>query len=106
MPGGLYFQPPFFETAPVNTMTLIGLAAACCTTAAFIPQVVQILKSGNVDGISLSMYSIFTVGVALWLTYATIIGDLPMLLANLVTLLLSGVVLTLTLRHRLLTRRR
>ncbi|MEH6650358.1 MAG: SemiSWEET transporter [Motiliproteus sp.] len=90
----------------MDTMTLIGLSAACCTTAAFIPQVLQILRSGNVDGISLGMYSIFTVGVALWLTYASIIGDLPMLLANLVTLLLSGAVLALTLRHRFLTRRR
>lgn len=87
-------------------MTLIGLAAACCTTAAFIPQVLQILRSGNVDGISLGMYSVFTVGVALWLAYASIIGDLPMLLANLVTLLLSGAVLTLILRHRILNRRR
>ncbi|MEH6576962.1 MAG: SemiSWEET transporter [Amphritea sp.] len=90
----------------MDAMTLIGLAAACCTTAAFIPQVLQILRTGNVDGISLGMYSIFTVGVALWLTYASIIGDLPMLLANVVTLLLSGAVLTLTLRHRLRTRRR
>ena len=66
----------------MEMMTLIGLAAACCTTAAFVPQVLQILKTGNVDGISLSMYSIFTLGVTLWLTYALIIGDLPMLLAK------------------------
>ena len=81
-------------------MTFIGLAAAFCTTAAFIPQVIQILKTGNVDGISLSMYSIFTMGVALWLTYAVIIGDLPMLLANIVTLLLASCVLIMTLKKR------
>jgi MtN3 and saliva related transmembrane protein len=63
--------------------------------------VVQILKTKNVEGISLGMYAIFTLGVALWLIYATIIGDLPMLLANLVTLVLSGGVLTLTVRSRL-----
>lgn len=85
--------------------TLIGLFAACSTTAAFIPQVVQILKTRNVDGISLGMYSIFTLGVALWLVYAAIIGDLPMLLANLVTLVLSGAVLTLTIRSRLIAAR-
>lgn len=90
----------------METITLIGIAAACCTTAAFIPQVLQILKSGNVDGISLGMYSVFTIGVALWLIYATIIGDLPMLLANLVTLVLSGSVLTLTLRKRFQNSRR
>jgi len=72
---------------------------------AFVPQVVQILKTKNVEGISLGMYAIFTLGVALWLIYATIIGDLPMLLANLVTLILSGGVLTLTVRSRLCTGR-
>jgi MtN3 and saliva related transmembrane protein len=89
----------------MESMTLIGLAAACFTTAAFVPQVVQILKTKNVEGISLGMYAIFTLGVALWLIYATIIGDLPMLLANLVTLILSGGVLTLTVRSRLCTGR-
>lgn len=89
----------------MELMTLIGLSAACLTTAAFVPQVVQILKTKNVEGISLGMYAIFTLGVALWLIYAIIIGDLPMLLANLVTLVLSGGVLTLTVRSRLRTDR-
>lgn len=87
----------------MESMTFIGLTAACLTTAAFVPQVIQILRTRNVEGISLGMYAIFTVGVALWLVYAIIIGDLPMLLANLVTLILSGGVLTLTLRSRLRT---
>jgi MtN3 and saliva related transmembrane protein len=89
----------------MESMTLIGLAAACLTTAAFVPQVVQILKTRNVEGISLGMYAIFTLGVSLWLIYAAIIGDLPMLLANLVTLVLSGFVLALTVKSRLRTGR-
>ncbi len=85
----------------MESMMLIGLAAAFCTTAAFVPQVVLILRTGNVDGISLGMYSIFTVGVMLWLSYAVLLGDLPMLLANVVTLLLALIVLVLVIRHRL-----
>ena len=81
--------------------TIVGLIAACCTTAAFVPQVLQILKTGNVDGISVQMYSIFTFGVALWLTYAIFVRDLPMFLANLVTLVLAASVIGLTLRKRL-----
>lgn len=88
----------------IEITTLIGLAAACCTTAAFIPQVLRILRTGNVDGISLTMYSIFTLGVSLWLGYGIIIGDLPMILANLVTLLLAASVLLLTLRKRMRAR--
>ncbi len=84
----------------MDTTTLIGLTAACCTTASFIPQVIQILRTGNVDGISLMMYSIFTFGVAMWLTYGIIVEDLPMLLANLITLILALAVLVLTLYKR------
>lgn len=85
----------------MDTTTLIGLAGAFCTTAAFVPQVLRILRTGNVDGISLTMYSIFTLGLLLWLGYGIILRDLPMILANLITLLLALAVLGLTLRKRL-----
>ena len=80
--------------------TLIGLMAATCTTAAFVPQVIAILKTGNVDGISVMMYSIFTVGIALWLSYGLLVNDLPMILANAVSLVLALMVLVLTVYKR------
>ena len=80
--------------------TMIGLTAAFCTTAAFVPQVLQIIRTGNVDGISLQMYSIFTFGVAMWLAYGIAVRDIPMLLANLVTLILAAIVLGLTIHKR------
>lgn len=84
----------------MENTTLIGLFAAVLTTSAFVPQVLQILRTGNVDGISLQMYSIFTVGVALWLSYGIIVQDIPMLLANLVTFILASIVLGLTIYKR------
>ena len=51
------------------------------------------------------MYSIFTVGVALWLGYGILMQDLPMLLANSVTLLLAISVLILTIKTRLKQKR-
>ncbi|WP_296054941.1 SemiSWEET transporter [uncultured Amphritea sp.] len=84
----------------MENFTLIGLMAASCTTLSFVPQVVHILRTGNVDGISLLMYSVFTIGVALWLVYGLILGDIPVILANLVTFILASMVLTLTLHKR------
>lgn len=81
--------------------SIIGYVAAFCTTASFIPQVFHILKTGQVDGISLQMYTIFTFGVACWLTYGFIIQDMPMLIANLITLILACSVLGLTLWKRM-----
>ncbi|MEH6628054.1 MAG: SemiSWEET transporter [Motiliproteus sp.] len=84
----------------MNTITTIGIAAACCTTISFVPQVLQILRTGNVEGISISMYITFTIGIALWLTYGLFREDVPIIAANLITLLLCLAVLRLTIKHR------
>ena len=46
---------------------VVGSAAAVLTTLSFLPQVLHTLKTRDVSGISLVMYSAFTAGVALWL---------------------------------------
>jgi len=77
----------------------IGLLAGLCTTAAFLPQVIKTLRSRSTRDISLGMFLVFTIGVALWLTYGLFVGDLPLILANGVTLVLAAAILVLKLRH-------
>ncbi len=84
----------------MNSISWIGMAAAFCTTCAFVPQVLHILRTGNVEGISLGMYSIFTLGVLLWLIYGLALSDLPIILANGITLMLATTVLGLTLHKK------
>jgi MtN3 and saliva related transmembrane protein len=83
----------------MELMTVLGLTAACCTTASFVPQVWHILKTKNVSGISLPMYSIFTFGVALWMIYGFLIKDISVFTANAITFILALTVLLLTLSH-------
>ncbi len=78
--------------------TCIGSIAAVCTTVAFVPQVIKSWRTRDLSGISLPMYTIFTLGVVLWLVYGILIGDWPVIIANAVTALLAGVVLLLKLR--------
>ncbi|MBS0276936.1 MAG: SemiSWEET family sugar transporter [Proteobacteria bacterium] len=78
---------------------LVGLAAAFLTTLAFLPQVLHTIRTRSTHDISLRMYSLFTLGVFLWLIYGLILRDVPIIGANAVTLLLSGTVLVLKLRH-------
>lgn len=47
----------------------IGLLAGTCTTIAFIPQVVKVVKTKKTDGISLWMYIIYIIGILLWLLF-------------------------------------
>jgi MtN3 and saliva related transmembrane protein len=76
----------------------IGLLAACLTTLSFVPQALHTLRTRDVSGISLAMYSAFTIGVALWLVYGLILGAWPVIVANLLTLALAASILTMRLR--------
>jgi MtN3 and saliva related transmembrane protein len=72
---------------------LIGYAAALLTTCSFVPQAVLTLRTRDTRGVSLGMYSVFTVGVALWLVYGVQLGEWPIVLANAVTLALAATIL-------------
>jgi MtN3 and saliva related transmembrane protein len=78
---------------------LIGYGAAILTTAAFVPQALKSWSSRDLSGVSLSMYSLFTLGVALWLLYGILLQSWPIILANLITLILASVVLMLKISH-------
>ena len=77
---------------------LIGSVAAVLTTASFIPQAWHSFKTRDVRGISLGMYSVFTVGVALWLLYGVLLQSWPLMIANSITLLLASAILGMKLR--------
>lgn len=77
---------------------LIGAAAGALTTVAFIPQVWRIWKTRSARNLSLSMYLIFTCGVALWFVYGLELGAWPIIACNGLTLLLAGTVLVMKLR--------
>ena len=76
----------------------IGTAAAVLTTASFVPQAWHSFKTRDVSGISLGMYSAFTLGVALWLLYGVLLQSWPLMVANSVTLLLAAAILSMKLR--------
>jgi MtN3 and saliva related transmembrane protein len=78
---------------------LIGYGAAILTTTAFLPQALKSWSSRDLSGVSLSMYSLFTLGVALWLLYGILLQSWPIILANLITLILASVVLSLKISH-------
>jgi len=90
----------FPETEHVMISTeWIGYVAAVLTTIAFVPQVLQIWTTRQTQDISLRMYILFSGGVGLWLVYGVLLASWPIILSNMITLVLSGVVVALKLRH-------
>jgi MtN3 and saliva related transmembrane protein len=78
----------------------IGYAAAILTTCSFVPQAGLTLRTRDVSGISLGMYSVFTLGVALWLAYGWLIAAWPVVIANTITLALASFILVMKLRFQ------
>ena len=78
---------------------LVGYMAATLTTVSFVPQALHSFKTKDVSGISL-MYSIFTLGIALWLAYGLLIGAWPIVIANVITLVLASLILALKLAYQ------
>jgi MtN3 and saliva related transmembrane protein len=76
----------------------IGYVAATLTTIAFVPQAWKTWQTKSAAGVSLRMYAIFTLGVALWLAYGLMIGAWPVIVANIVTLVLALFILVMRLK--------
>lgn len=78
----------------------IGSIAATCTTLAFVPQAIKSYKTRDLSGISLPMYTIFTLGVAMWFVYGLLKQDWPIIIANFITVALSAMILVLKIMDR------
>ncbi len=79
-------------------LDLLGLVATCFTTSSFVPQVRRTWKTRDVSGISLPTYVIITIGLALWLIYGWLRGDMPLMVANAVMVVLTGAITVMKLR--------
>lgn len=83
----------------MTSIELIGYVAAVCTTGAYLPQAIKVVKTGDTRSLSLSMYVILTFGVLLWFGYGLSRGDYPLAGANAITLLFSFTILILKIRN-------
>ncbi len=84
----------------MNLTDLIGTLAAILTTISFLPQALHTFRTKDVRGISLGMYSAFTLGVAMWLIYGILLEAWPVVIANVITLALASTILVMKLRYR------
>lgn len=94
MPLSLIFNDGFL------TVETIGFIAASLTSASFLPQAIMVIKSRKTDGLSLTMYMMFTAGIGLWLTYGLATGAWPLIFANTITITLAGCILTIMLGNK------
>ncbi|MEQ8715266.1 MAG: SemiSWEET transporter [Cyclobacteriaceae bacterium] len=71
----------------------LGLFAGMLTTISFLPQVIKTWKTQSARDLSLEMFLIFCTGVLLWLIYGVIVGNVPIIVSNCLTIMLAGSIL-------------
>ncbi|BEI33349.1 MULTISPECIES: SemiSWEET transporter [unclassified Polynucleobacter] len=78
---------------------IIGYLAALLTTFSFLVQAIQSWRTRDLSGISVGMYSMFTLGVALWLIYGIVIESWPLIVTNALTFLFALSILLMKLKQ-------
>jgi MtN3 and saliva related transmembrane protein len=83
----------------MDNLLVLGITAAFFTTFSFIPQVIKTYTTKETKDISLAMYVLFSCGLVLWFVYGILIGSLPIIAANTVSLGISGYMIAMKLKH-------
>jgi MtN3 and saliva related transmembrane protein len=79
-------------------INLVGVAAAVCSMASFIPQIAKIVRERDASAVSLRMYLVTVTGFLIWIAYGLLIGSWPVAVSNVVNLMLSATILVLKWR--------
>lgn len=84
----------------MDTISLIGTIAATLTTTSFMPQAAKVIKTRHTHDISLGMYFLMTIGVAVWLVYGIMLEQWPIIISNAIGLIPTSIILFMKLREK------
>lgn len=79
---------------------IVGYIAGTLTTLCFVPQAYKIIIHKNCEGLSAVMYTLFTIGILCWLTYGILLENIPMIIFNIITFILSIIILFNIIKQR------
>ena len=79
--------------------TILATVAGILSTASFVPQVMKAWRECDTTAISKRMYMVTVTAFTLWSAYGFLIGAVPLIVFNLLSLGLSGTILFLKIRN-------
>lgn len=83
-----------------NFCEFLGMIAAACTIASFVPQMVLVLKTKSTKSLSLGMYVTTCIGLVLWVIYGWLLRSWALIIANVMTFILAFIILCAKVRWR------
>lgn len=79
---------------------MIGTIAGTLTTVALFPQAYRIWRLRSAEDVSAATYVTMSLGIAIWTVYGVLIGEMPVIVFNTITLVFSVGILILKLHYR------
>ncbi len=83
----------------MDAATIAGGCSAFCTTISYFPQLKKCWETGETGDLSLLMFAVLTVGIALWVFYGFLRSDMVIITANSISLVLLLGILYFKLRE-------
>jgi MtN3 and saliva related transmembrane protein len=77
----------------------IGYLAGILTTLAYLPQLTKVWATRSTEDISLRMMLVLSAGLSLWIAFGILRGEIPIVIANSVSLALALAIVALKLRY-------
>ncbi|MCZ2460759.1 MAG: SemiSWEET transporter [Chitinophagales bacterium] len=81
-------------------VTILGFIAAALTTGSFLPQAIKTIRTNDTRSISLFMYLLFSTGTLLWLIFGMLSSNMPIIVANAITLVFAVIILFYKVRNQ------
>lgn len=75
------------------------MIAGTLTTLSLLPQMIKTLREKSTKDISIGMYIALCLGLLLWIFYGVAINSMPVILANIISLVLAISVLLLKIKY-------
>ncbi|MBQ9271594.1 MAG: SemiSWEET transporter [Alphaproteobacteria bacterium] len=79
---------------------LLGYVAGICTAIVFLPQSIQTVKTKNVQGLSLSSYIIYNIGMLSWILYGIYLQSIQMIIFNSISLIFASIILYMIIQNK------
>jgi len=79
---------------------LLGYIAGICTAIVFLPQSIETVKTKNVQGLSLSTYIIYAIGMLSWILYGIYLNSIQMMIFNSISLVFALIILYIIIKNK------
>lgn len=83
-----------------DALMVLGLIAGTLTSIGPFLQMVKTVRTRETNDLSWGMWIFFCSGIVLWLVYGIARGDIPVIAANLATLMFAAVILGVMIKNR------